>query len=330
VPEGPSILILREQLAMFIGRTVRDAAGRGTLDLQRLRSRRLRDVRSWGKQLILEFDGLNLRIHLLLFGRCLIHRQDGSDAIPSAQATVSLRFEGGGGLDVGAASARWIEGDLQAAYDWSADVLSPQWDPEAADDRAALRHVRQRQAGDMEVGEYVRAEGPFDVLDLQILGGIHGMLFARIVHEDVDPPEGGDREIDEFACDIRIAQIAGEQRAAHAFLLDAAPRLFRIGDFLQIAHDHIRALAREVQRDRAADAAVAAGHDRDSSFQLARPPVVGTDRLRLRIHPRLFPGLVRLGLRRLVGASLVALFCMVVHLRCPPSVDSMCSGRSLT
>ncbi len=143
MPEGPSILILREQLGMFIGRTVRDAAGRASLDLERLRSQRLRDVRGWGKHLLLAFDGFSLRIHLLLFGRCLTHGEDGGDDddAASATSTVSLRFQGGGGLDFRAASARWIEGDLEAAYDWSADVLSSRWDPQVA-----LAKLRARPA----------------------------------------------------------------------------------------------------------------------------------------------------------------------------------------
>lgn len=143
MPEGPSILILREQLAMFIGRTVRDATGRAALDLDRLRSRRLRDIHSWGKHLLLAFDGFSLRIHLLLFGRCVVHdgEDDDCDIAARASATVSLRFEGGGGIDVRAASARWIEGDLDATYDWSADVLSLRWDPQAA-----LAKLRARPA----------------------------------------------------------------------------------------------------------------------------------------------------------------------------------------
>jgi endonuclease-8 len=146
MPEGPSIVLLRDRLAPFIGRTVRDAAGCAALDLGRIHSRRLLDIRSWGKHLLLAFDGFSLRIHLLLFGTCLVHggeRGDGAggdgEEAASATPSVSLRFEGGGGIDFRAASARWVEGDLDAAYDWSADVLSPRWDPHAAQAKLCAR-----------------------------------------------------------------------------------------------------------------------------------------------------------------------------------------------
>ncbi|MBX3712867.1 MAG: endonuclease [Lysobacter sp.] len=174
MPEGPSILILRERLVPFIGRTVQDAAGRAALDFGRLRSRRLQDIRSWGKHLLLAFDGFSLRIHLLLFGSCLIHdRKDGDgEDTATPTPTVSLRFAGGGGIDFKAASARWIEGDLDAAYDWSADVLSPHWDPQAA--QAKLRARPGELACDI-------------LLDQSIFSGVgniikNEVLFRALVH----------------------------------------------------------------------------------------------------------------------------------------------------
>lgn len=179
MPEGPSIAILRDRLASFTGRTVRDAAGRAALDLSRVRSRRLRGIRSWGKHLLLAFDGFSLRIHLLLFGTCLIHGGKGSDGeggdgegAASATPSVSLRFEGGGGIDFKAASAQWVEGDLDAAYDWSTDVLSPNWDPHAA--QAKLRARPGELACDV-------------LLDQTIFAGVgniikNEVLFRILVH----------------------------------------------------------------------------------------------------------------------------------------------------
>jgi endonuclease-8 len=184
MPEGPSIVLLRDRLAPFIGRTVRDAAGRAALDLGRVRSRRLHDIRSWGKHLLLAFDGFSLRIHLLLFGTCLVYGGEGGggeggdgaggdgEGAASATPSVSLRFEGGGGIDFKAASAQWVEGDLDAAYDWSADVLSPRWDPHAA--QAKLRARPTELACDV-------------LLDQTIFSGVgniikNEVLFRILVH----------------------------------------------------------------------------------------------------------------------------------------------------
>ena len=129
MPEGPSILILRETLARFAGDVVLDADGRAAIDLSRLRRRRLHAVCSWGKHLLLDFGDFNLRVHLLLFGQCRIH--DAATASTGAPS-VSLRFESGDRIDFHAVSAKWIEGDLDAHYDWTTDVLSPSWDTLAA------------------------------------------------------------------------------------------------------------------------------------------------------------------------------------------------------
>jgi endonuclease-8 len=53
MPEGPSIVILREQAAHFIGHEVQQVGGNSSLDLRRMHGQRLDDLRSWGKHFIL-------------------------------------------------------------------------------------------------------------------------------------------------------------------------------------------------------------------------------------------------------------------------------------
>ncbi|WP_425517487.1 hypothetical protein [Stenotrophomonas indicatrix] len=48
MPEGPSIVLLREAAARFKGKTVRGVSGNSMLDLACLERRRVRAVRSWG------------------------------------------------------------------------------------------------------------------------------------------------------------------------------------------------------------------------------------------------------------------------------------------
>lgn len=67
MPEGPSLVILREELAHFAGRTVERVAGSARIELTRMQGLRLRSVRTWGKHLLFEFDDFSLRIHLLLY-----------------------------------------------------------------------------------------------------------------------------------------------------------------------------------------------------------------------------------------------------------------------
>lgn len=122
MPEGPSLVLLREAAARFRRRTVRDVDGDSTLDLQRMRGRRVVAVRTWGKHFLLEFSSFSLRVHMLMFGSWRI-----DDPKPKTPR-LALAFDNGT-LYFYSASAKYVEGDLDDSYDWRRDVLSPDWDP---------------------------------------------------------------------------------------------------------------------------------------------------------------------------------------------------------
>ncbi|CAM0999824.1 DNA-(apurinic or apyrimidinic site) lyase [Rhodanobacter sp. Root179] len=131
MPEGPSIVILREQSAAFAGRTIRRATGNAKIDLQRLPGRRVLALRSFGKQFLVELSGeLNVRVHLLMFGSYRIDEE--RDIAPR----LGLGFDEGE-LNFYNCSVRLLEGRLDELYDWRGDVMSEHWDPKLA--RAKLR-----------------------------------------------------------------------------------------------------------------------------------------------------------------------------------------------
>lgn len=121
MPEGPSIVILREAAAKFRGKTVRAVSGNGKLDLDRMDGRRVVALRSWGKHFLIEFRGFSLRVHMLMFGTYRI-----DDAKPSPPR-VSLRFDNGE-LNFYSSALKYIEGTLDDTYDWRGDVMHPEWD----------------------------------------------------------------------------------------------------------------------------------------------------------------------------------------------------------
>ncbi|WP_213603074.1 DNA-formamidopyrimidine glycosylase family protein [Pseudoxanthomonas japonensis] len=125
MPEGPSLVIMREAARKFRGKAVRTATGNSSLDLSRMHGRRVVSVRSWGKHFLLEFRGFSLRVHMLLFGSYLI------DSEKLATPRMSLKFDNGV-LNVYASSLKYIEGALDEVYDWHADVLSPEWNAKLA------------------------------------------------------------------------------------------------------------------------------------------------------------------------------------------------------
>ena len=126
MPEGPSIVILREAAAKFAGRRVLRVSGNSKQDIDRLRNKTVKAVRSWGKHFLLEFNGFSVRIHFLLFGS---YRIDEGKATP---ARLSLGFSKGEVLNFYACSVKFLEGDLDDHYDWTADVMNDDWDAAAA------------------------------------------------------------------------------------------------------------------------------------------------------------------------------------------------------
>jgi endonuclease-8 len=145
MPEGPSIVILREEAAKFAGKTVRAVSGNSRQDIQRMQGRRVRAIRTWGKHFLVQFDGFSMRVHFMLFGRSSIDEdrvgRDGKVAAPR----VSLAFDNGV-LNLYACSVKFIEGDLDDAYDWSGDVMADAWDPKQA--RRKLKAAPQMLAAD--------------------------------------------------------------------------------------------------------------------------------------------------------------------------------------
>lgn len=126
MPEGPSLVILREEAQAFSGRTIVAVDGNSTLDIQRLAGQRIRSIRSWGKHLLIELDGFSLRVHLMLFGSYRINAR--KDSPPR----LSLQFDSGEELNFYACSLAWVEQPLDEAYDWRGDIMSVHWSPALA------------------------------------------------------------------------------------------------------------------------------------------------------------------------------------------------------
>jgi endonuclease-8 len=142
MPEGPTLLIASEEAQRFVGRRVLRVEGNSrVIDIGRMKGKVVREIRTWGKHFLVRFDGFALKVHFMLFGSYRINeRRD------NANVRLGLGFSGGEELNVYASSVQYIEGDLAERYDWSADVLSPEWNAAAA--RAKLRAMPERRVCD--------------------------------------------------------------------------------------------------------------------------------------------------------------------------------------
>jgi endonuclease-8 len=168
MPEGPSIVLLREASAQFAGRRVLHVEGNSKQPIGQLRNRVLRDVRSWGKHFLLDFGTFWVRIHFGLFGSWRI--DDASERAPR----IRLGFSRGQSLAVYACSVRINEGALDEQYDWSGDVLNPHWDAAAA--RAKLRRQPDALVADA-------------LLDQDVFAGVGNIIKNEVLHRIRVHPE---------------------------------------------------------------------------------------------------------------------------------------------
>lgn len=125
MPEGPSIVILKESVQKFAGQKVVSVTGNSKMDISRMQGKKLVEFKSWGKHFLICFQDFSVRIHFLLFGS---YRIDEDKATPPR---LSLQFKKGT-LNFYACSVQFIEDDLDSVYDWSADVMNDNWNPKKA------------------------------------------------------------------------------------------------------------------------------------------------------------------------------------------------------
>lgn len=159
MPEGPSIVILKEEAMQFKGQTVIDVVGNTKVDVAQLKDKKITDLKSWGKHFLICFKDITVRIHMLMFGSYRINER--KDAPPR----LGLGFKKGE-LNFYTCSVRLIEGDINKVYDWSADVLSDQWD-------AAKARKKLKTHPDMLVADAL--------LDQNIFAGVGNIIKNEVL-----------------------------------------------------------------------------------------------------------------------------------------------------
>jgi endonuclease VIII len=126
MPEGPSIILLKEAAAKFAGKKIIAVSGNSKIDQGILLNKRVNEIKSWGKHFLICLEGIALRVHFLMFGSYTIDERK-----PDRAIRLNLTFENGE-INFYSCSLKYLEGDINSYYDWSADVMNPQWNKKKA------------------------------------------------------------------------------------------------------------------------------------------------------------------------------------------------------
>ena len=121
MPEGPSIVLLKEEVAQFTGKKIMHVSGNSQIDQERLLNKKIIDFKSWGKHFLICFKGFTLRIHFLMFGTYRINERK------DKPVRLNLTFKNGE-INFYTCSIKYLEGEINAHYDFSSDVMNEAWD----------------------------------------------------------------------------------------------------------------------------------------------------------------------------------------------------------
>jgi endonuclease VIII len=120
--EGPSLVILKEQLAPFVGKKVKAVSGNTSIAKELIKGKKLLRILSWGKHLLMQFDEFVLKTHFLMHGSYKINEER-----EGKTPRISFQFSNGF-INFYSCSVKFLEDTIENIYDWKTDVMSEEWD----------------------------------------------------------------------------------------------------------------------------------------------------------------------------------------------------------
>lgn len=124
MPEGPTILLMKDDLLKFEGKKVTDAKGSILSDKNMVIGKTLKQVKTFGKLTFLVFEKFSFRIHLLMYGSySLFEKKHLKDTL-----RLALLFKNEE-IYFYTCSVKIIHNEDLNKIDWEADIMSDDWNP---------------------------------------------------------------------------------------------------------------------------------------------------------------------------------------------------------
>lgn len=131
MPEGPSIVLLKEAVKQFEGKKILSVSGDTKIGKERLLNKKILGFKSWGKHFLIVFKDISVRIHFLMFGSYTINERKFNEDGKERSIRLNLTFKNGE-INFYSSAIKIIEGDVNDVYDWTADVMNESWNAKAA------------------------------------------------------------------------------------------------------------------------------------------------------------------------------------------------------
>lgn len=145
MPEGPSLVILKEKISFLKGKTIIAASGYAELDYSELENKKIIDIKTWGKHLFICLKHTNIEIHLRMFGSYMINER-------KTKINEKLRLEfAKDELNFYVVDAK-LTPDL-SIYDWEADIMSDLWNASKA--KKKLKELPLKKICDVLLDQHI-------------------------------------------------------------------------------------------------------------------------------------------------------------------------------
>ncbi len=186
MPEGPSILHLKNQLLPFKGKIVKKAGGYGKMPTAWIKGKKLQDIQTWGKHLLLIFPNGTVKIHLGLFGDVVINERK------KVNRSFYLEFAKGE-INGYVVNAQKLTEPLKEIYDWRTDILNNKFDKKHV--KELLKSKANKTIDDVlmdqdiftGVGNKIRNEALYraGIHPLSVIGKIPAAKITKLINEVV-------------------------------------------------------------------------------------------------------------------------------------------------
>ncbi|RYF95294.1 MAG: hypothetical protein EOO02_23250, partial [Chitinophagaceae bacterium] len=186
MPEGPSLLLLKNQLAPFKGKIVKKAGGYGPMPTAWIKGKKLTDILTWGKHLLFVFPNGTVRVHLGLFGDLLINERK------KVNRSFYLEFAKGE-INGYVVKATKLTKPYKEVYDWRTDIMSSEFDKAYV--KTLLKDYADKTIADVlmdqqvftGVGNIIRIESLYraGIHPLSIVGKIPATQITKLLNEIV-------------------------------------------------------------------------------------------------------------------------------------------------
>ena len=136
MPEGPSILFLRNKLTRYKNKIVSEASGYGEMDKSKIVKVKLLDIDTYGKNLLFVFKDFFVGVHLGLFGSMLINKRK------KVNASFALHFAENE-INFYVAKTKLYSGKPSDHFNFKTDILKPEFDADFVLKELNEKHAEQ-------------------------------------------------------------------------------------------------------------------------------------------------------------------------------------------